>query len=171
MNNPTLYIFVGYPGSGKTTLSKLIHEQTGAVHIWADHERHLEFSPVTYSHIESEALYNRLNSLCEQYLSEGKSVIYDTNFNFFLDRQLMRNIAKKHNANIRLIWMTTPTEVAKVRATTEEDLSDTRVFGIMKDEDFKRISNHLEKPHPDEKPLKIDGTAINESTLKQVLEN
>ena len=165
MNKPKLYLFVGYPGSGKTSISKLIKEKTGAVHIWADRERHLQFKPVTYSRPESDELYTRLNSQCEQYLIEGKSVIYDTNFNFYLDRQLLRNIAKKHNAETVLIWMTTPIEIAKSRATSELHNSDTRILGVMKDEDFNRISNHLEKPLPSEKPIKIDGTVINEDLL------
>jgi predicted kinase len=36
LNNPTLYIFSGLPGSGKTTLSRLLAQRVGAAHIRID---------------------------------------------------------------------------------------------------------------------------------------
>jgi len=104
----TLYLMVGYPGSGKTTASKIIEQQTNAVHLWADHERKKMFAKPTYSHEENLILYDRLNDLTDQLLGQGKSIIYDTSFNFYQDRQKLRAIANKHNVECVLIWVVTP---------------------------------------------------------------
>jgi predicted kinase len=169
MQKQVLYIFVGFPGAGKTTISKLIHKQTGAEHIWADHERHVQFKPVTYSKEESKALYERLNKLCEDYLIQGKSVIYDTNFNFYEDRELLRSIAIANNAEPRLIWVTTPSDIAKSRAIELDPSSETRVLGIMSSTEFERISNHLETPKDTENPIIIDNSNLSEEQIRHRL--
>src|SRR5436853_7687938 len=75
MSQPTLYLMLGYPGAGKTTAAKLIHELNGAVHLWGDHERRLNYPEPTYSHEETRALYDDLNYRAEQLLADGQSVI------------------------------------------------------------------------------------------------
>jgi predicted kinase len=167
----TLFLMVGYPGSGKTTASKLIHEQTDAVHIWADHERHKMFESPNHSQGESQKLYASLNDLTDKLLAEGKSVIFDTNFNFYKDRQLLRSIADKHNAKTIIVWVTTPLDLSRARATQHSHGRETRVWGNMPLSDFERIVSHLQPPHDDEHPVKIDGTHITQETIAQILTN
>lgn len=166
----TLYLLVGYPGSGKTTTSKFIHELTGAVHIWADRERRQMFGEPTHSPEESRALYDHLNIMTDQLLGQGKSVIFDTNFNFYKDRQHLRDIAAKHHAKTVVVWITTPKETAKQRAVHERTLRNFYEY-ILPEADFERLSNHLEAPRDDEMPIKIDGTTVTIDTVKQTLHN
>jgi predicted kinase len=163
-----LFLLVGYPGSGKTTASRLIHEQTGAVHIWADRERRLMFGNPTHSKDESRALYDHLNNVTDQLLGQGKSVIFDTNFNFYKDRQHLRDIAKKHGAKAVVIWITTPKETAKKRAVHERTLRNFYEY-VLPEEVFERMSNHLEPPREDEHPVTLDGTHIDAETISQTL--
>lgn len=160
---------VGYPGSGKTTASKLIHEQTGAVHIWADRERRQMFGNPTHSADESKALYSCLNEVTDKLLSEGKSVIFDTNFNYYKDRQHLRAIAAKHGAKTAVIWITTSKQTAKRRAVHERTLRNYYEY-VLPEEDFERLSNHLEPPHDDERPIKIDGTDITADMILNALQ-
>lgn len=160
---------LGYPGAGKTTAAKVIHDLTGATHLWADHERRKLFQIPTYSHIENLGLYDQLNETVAQLLSRGESVIFDTNFNFYKDRQKLRNIAAKHNATTLLIWVTTPKEVARERATKNAHVQTTRVLGNIPLAAFERISSNLEKPRDDEKHITVDGTKISESYIKKLL--
>lgn len=160
MQRATLYLMVGYPGSGKTTVSLLIHELTGAVHIWADHERRLMFGTPTHSKAESRQLYDHLNALVAAMLAKGKSVIFDTNFNFRSDRDMMRQLAKTHTAVCKLIWVQADKTLAFERASIDTHLQPTRVLGDFQKDAFDRMIQNLEPPTDDEQPIILDGTVI-----------
>jgi predicted kinase len=169
MQKPKLYLFVGYPGAGKTTVAKVIHEATGAVHLWADRIRRERFEHPAYSHEENLELYNHLNELTGELLRSGNSVLFDTNFNFYKDREHLRHIANAHGAEVVLIWLTTPKDVARHRATEEHHQNHTRVLGTMPPEEFDRMARNLQEPSADEQAIAVDGTKLNEEELKQKL--
>ncbi|MCA9344723.1 AAA family ATPase, partial [Candidatus Saccharibacteria bacterium] len=90
-SKPNLYLMLGYPGAGKTTAAKIISELTGAVHIWADHERRQMHDSDNYVQVERTAefnikLYDSLNKRSVELLKQGKSVVYDAAFNHLKDR-------------------------------------------------------------------------------------
>jgi hypothetical protein len=169
MAKPILYLFVGYPGAGKTTVARLIKKMTGATHIWADHERSKMFKIPDHSRSESEKLYRYLDERTDQLLHEGKSVLFDTNFNFYHDREYLRQIATKNGADSVLIWLTTPKELARKRAVEQSHDNGNRVYGNMTDADFERICSHLEPPQESEHPVMIDGSNVTEQAVKQRL--
>ncbi len=160
---------LGYPGSGKTTTSKAIHKLTGAVHLWADHERRRKFQNPTHSHQENLELYADLNQKTDELLAEGKSVIFDTNFNFYKDRQHLREIAAKYSADTKLIWVRTPRELSKERATEKSHGQETRILGNMSAQDFDRMSGNLQAPRDDEPYIEIDGTKATQENVAQQL--
>lgn len=157
---------LGYPGAGKTTIAHELAKQTGAVHIWADHERNRMFQAPTHSKNESDELYAYLNEVADQELAAGKTVVYDTNFSYYADRQLLGAIAAHYGVPTVLIWVTTPRDVAEHRAVHDSHQKDTRVWGNMSHADFKRIADHLEPPHADETVIAIDGSNIKENLEK-----
>lgn len=169
MTTPRLYLFVGYPGAGKTTVSQALAAQTGAVHLWADKERRNMFGTPTHSQEESKRLYTHLNDVADRLLAEGKSVIFDTNFNFYRDREHLRQIAAKHGADTAVVWITTPKEVAKQRAVHDRVLRNAYEY-VLPEQEFERMSNHLEPPRKSEKILTIDGTNFDPADLPRILE-
>lgn len=170
MRQPILYIFIGYPGAGKTTVAKYIAQQTGAIHLWADKERRNMFNSPTHSIQESKRLYDVLDDKTERLLSEGKSVIFDTNFNYRSDRQLLRAIADKYGATTRLIWLTTPKNIAKARALHHTHRDHNGYPVTMTVAEFDRLSNHLEPPLSAEQAIKIDGSRIDLDSISAQLD-
>ena len=169
MSKPKLYLFVGYPGAGKTTVAKYIAQESGAAHLWADSIRRERFSEPTYTHEENIQLYNHLNELTGELLRAGNSVLFDTNFNFYKDREHLRHIAAEHGADTVLVWMTTPVETAKHRATEEHHQDHHRALGVMSSEEFDRIAGNLQPPTEDEHAIEIDGTNLTIAELKEKL--
>jgi predicted kinase len=170
MSQPTLFLMIGYPGSGKTTTAKMIHTLTGAVHLWADHERKKMFEHPQHNHAENLALYDALNTLTDHLLQEGKSVVFDTNFNFYKDRKKLRRIAARHGAKTITVWITTPKEIARERATKDAHKQHTRILGDMPVEHFERIAGNLQEPRPDEHAIQLDGTRIDMALVAHALE-
>jgi predicted kinase len=169
MTRPTLYLFVGYPGAGKTTIAKIIADATDGVHLWADMERHVMFGTPSHTRTESRELYDHLNTVTDQLLAEGRCVVFDTNFNFRKDRDHMRKIAAKHGAEVRVVWVTTPRDIARHRATEDSDGKPTRIWGNMRLPDFNRLSDNLQTPDDDEDVIRIDGSETDVDAVRQKL--
>lgn len=168
MSKPTLYLFIGYPGAGKTTTAKLIAKEAGAVHLWADAERHKMFGEPTHSTEESLQLYNALNQKAADLLASGQSVVFDTNFNFYEDRRILRDIADKAGAHTLIIWMTTPVSVARDRSVCAPQTRNGYEVG-MSNEQFDSIISKLEPPRENEIVIKIDGTNLDEQEVLELL--
>jgi predicted kinase len=167
---PALYLFVGYPGAGKTTIAQLIEQRTGAVHLWADNIRQQMFDKPTHDRAESKQLYDTLNAEAETMVGRGQSVIFDTNFNFYDDRELMRQIALKHDSTPVLIWVTTPIEVARQRAVQQSENMPTRLFGNMPLSDFERMAGNLQPPRAEECAVLLDGSHLDPEAVYQALQ-
>lgn len=170
MKRPVLYLMLGYPGSGKTTASRALHDITGAVHLWADKIRNERFPHPTHSHAENLELYTHLNELTGELLATGQSVIFDTAFNFFKDREHLRDIAKRHDADVVLLWVRTDKDLARERATQPDHAARNTYPHTMPEERFERVAGDLEPPGPEEPYIAVDGTKITNEYMRRLLD-
>lgn len=154
-----LYLMLGYPGAGKTTTAKVIHELTGAEHISSDAMRLKLFPQPSFSQMEHDQLYRHIDKEVERLLGEGKDVIYDANLNRFRHRKEKYDMCERTGATPVLIWVQTPKELAKSRA-----IHQSRAHLIPHNETpvsmFERIARVIEEPHPTEAYISVDGTKV-----------
>lgn len=166
----TLYLFVGPPGAGKTTVANFICRSTGAMHIWADRERQAMFGHPTHDAEESRELYEHLNQKTATLLSQGSSVVFDTSFNFRKDRDHLRNIAEEAGARVVIIHLTTPHDLAKQRATHGRHAERNGMPVTMSQETFDRIAGHYQPLGADEPAVELDGSNLDDNTIAAALD-
>lgn len=172
-NEPTLYMMLGFPGAGKTTVAEMIAKITGAVHLNSDQIRlHMFDGKPKFTLEEHNFLYNTLDYFTELILDSGKSVIYDANLNQYSYRKEKYDIAAKTDAQAQLIWVKTDEALARQRATLEADNNPAhRPFGNMNTAVFERLAAGLEEPRKNENAIIIDGAKdINIEKIKKALD-
>lgn len=160
MNKNTLYLMMGRPGAGKTTAAQVICDITGSTHLWTAKIRVERYGRPSFKHSENIAIYDHMNRMADELLAAGNDVVFDTSFNYYADRQKLRKIADEHEANTVVVWVQTPKDLARDRATKDAHLHDTRILGDMSEADFERLAEKLEKPQPGETVIELDGTKI-----------
>lgn len=171
MNQPTLFLMLGYPGAGKTTTAEIVSELTGAVKLSSDQIRLHMFKHPKFTQDEHDAVYGTLDYLTELLLGRGVSVIYDANLNRFQHRLEKYEICERTGAKSVVLWLRTETELAKKRAT---ELGHTdparRVYGNLSPEVFDRLAREIEPPREDEQVIELDGTNLQKQTVAELLD-
>jgi hypothetical protein len=167
--NPTLYLLMGLPGAGKTTVAKEIESITKAVRLSSDEARLMIWPEPDFTESEHSQLYDYLNEQTENLLAAGKDVIYDANLNRREHRQEKYDLAKKVGADVVLCWVKTPEEIALERRITEAHHHKL----VPKHEDaksmFKRIASVIEEPGNSEPYIAFDGTKITKQYVARQL--
>lgn len=160
---------MGLPGAGKTTAARVIEELTDAVRLSSDDVRLCLFAKPAFSQTEHNALYEHLNQQTRQLLLEGRSVVYDANLNRYIHRLEKYEIAKNTAAQVILIWVKTPREVARERRIEAAEHHHL----VPRNEDpssmFERIAELIEPPLADEPYIALDGTRITAEYISETL--
>jgi len=164
-----LYMLMGLPGSGKTTVAKYIAELTGATRLSSDEERLKLWDHPSFTQQEHDKLYEFLNSRTRELLEADTSVIYDANLNRSVHREEKYKLAKKLNAETILIWVRTPRELAKSRRIEEVENHQYVPKNETPATMFERIAEILESPSGAEKYIELDGTKITSEYISKKL--
>lgn len=170
MKKTVLYLMLGYPGAGKTTTAKVIHDLTGAVHVSSDEMRLKMFPHPSFSQSEHDQLYRYIDREVEQLLRAGNNVIYDANLNRHRHRQEKYDMCARVGARPLLIWVQTAKELAKSRAV-HHSRSQLVPHNESPAEMFDRIARVIEEPHPNEKYISVDGTKVTADYVRQLLQD
>ncbi len=168
MSQATLHLLMGLPGSGKTTLGKLLETETKATYLSSDEYRLMLFKEPCFSQEEHDMLYATLDHNVLHLLEAGRDVIYDANLNRKIHRLEKYELAKNYGAKVRLWWVQTPEKLAKQRRIDEQDhllIPENETPENM----FDRIAGVFEPPEEDEDFTVVDGTNITKDSVVEEL--
>lgn len=153
-SQPTLYLMLGLPGSGKSVTGKAIANITGASYILSDQIMKRLFPEPKFIPEEYKKMMSVLFARMHGALCEGKSVVIDANNNRRDNRKRQGKIAANYGANMITVFVTTPEHIAKQRAQTERDEQSF----FISDEVFDRFKSRMQPPFEAEDYIVIDGT-------------
>ena len=143
----TLYVMIGAPGSGKTTLAKANAEHTGAVHISRDEVRFSLITDKDNYFAKENQVYKTFTKLISDNLAAGHTVIADaTHLNKKSRYKLFHNIHYNPlETTVIGIYMDIPLETCLER-------NDTRKGGrtFVPPHDLYNMYEHLQPPTYDE---------------------
>lgn len=168
--NKYLFLLMGYPGAGKTSIAQIIEKKFQAKHLWVDHVRNNLFDKPTHSSVESQIIYSYLNTKTSRLLSEDHSVVFDTSFNLRKDRDHLRLIANDHQALSLVLWINTPKHIAKQRALSTNHQLRNGYDKVMTEQHFEYLCQQLSPPDPDEHYLMLNGTDITPSGVDNLMQ-
>ncbi|MCA9330583.1 ATP-binding protein [Candidatus Saccharibacteria bacterium] len=164
-----LYLMMGLPGAGKTTVAEHISQLTGALHISSDDIRRELFPHSTFTQSEHDQLYAELDKRVEQALRTGHSVVYDANLNRRQHRDEKRALAEQLTVVTKLIWVKTPEEIARERRVNDQPQHDLTPTNETPADMFDRIAQLLEPPQTDETYVMIDGQHVSTESVSSAL--
>lgn len=169
MKKPLLVMFVGIPGSGKTTFARQLAQELGAVLLNSDGLRmsmwgSLDAIQATHGSVEERKAANKLtfgamNYAANQALAAGVSAVYDCNANHAWERQEKHDIAKSQGAISVVVRIKVPYDVSLHRVQARDEAHDQRKFPTEKRarQVLDRFAAEIEEPTADEFVVEIDG--------------
>lgn len=118
MKKSTLYIIHGFIGAGKTTFSKKLASEIGAVHLNPDEWCVKLFSKKNYEANWEKCFADTMDILwnkTKEYLNKGTDVILDMVFWDRESRNLAKDVATKSNSYFKHYYIYVPDNIAKQR--------------------------------------------------------
>lgn len=157
MQEPFVFIMLGFVGSGKSHVSEWLAKHLGAVHLRADdlrlamfgdNPREMHTRAKTMQVVSSGAYF------VQQILASGTSVVQDANHNTLATRREVASRARNNGGTPIIIWVKTPLEIAEERAAAREAAGGLKMFdeGLV-----RRFARNFQEPASDELVIVIDG--------------
>lgn len=162
---PTLFLMLGYPGSGKSTFARQLAEAEGLSRISSDDIRPYMYAAekAVRNPRNNPAVFGALDYVAEKLLAAGLSTIYDANFNRRKDREKHRLYAEKIGARTVVLWIKTPLETARRRETVRAAAGESLAIPP---ERYRQLVDSLQEPAAGEDVVAIDGLAPFEKQLQ-----
>ncbi|MCB9147222.1 MAG: AAA family ATPase [Caldilineaceae bacterium] len=124
----TLIAIGGLPGSGKSSVARMVAQELEAVHLNSDRIRRALFATRAYTPEESRAVYQALYQRAADALAAGSDVVLDATFAKAAYRQPIFNLARVTGTQLYFVWITCAPEVTAARLTARVgDVSEADV--------------------------------------------
>ena len=98
-----LVLVCGLPGTGKSTVARVLRERVAAEWVRTDEVRKALFEKPEYTKEEREFVYDQILKLAEIYLRQNKSVIIDATFHRRATRQKFIDLSKKLGVKLAIV--------------------------------------------------------------------
>lgn len=158
LHKPTLIMLYGFPGSGKTFVSRQLCEDINAAHIQGDRIRFELFEEPRYDPQENEIITHLMQYMAEEFLNAGISVIYDVNAGRTTDRRALRELARKVKAETVLAWLQIDIESAFFRVSKRDRRRiDDRYTSPLDQPTFEALIGEMQNPVITEDYVVISG--------------
>ncbi len=166
---PAIVMFVGIPGSGKTTFARQLAKKLDAVVLNSDSLRiwmwgSREAVPSSYrdgpevKKHSNMLTFGAMNYAANQIVATGRSVVYDCNANHYYEREEKYRLAEEHGAVALTIRIKVPYEVSLERVQSREESHDQRQMSAEKAKEvLGRFVAEIEEPGANEHVIEIDG--------------
>lgn len=163
-SSPVLMLMRGVSASGKSTVSQMMLEKTGAIRVRSDVERKRLYDvpldnskderrsdPINsglYSARASVETYNRLLTCAESIISAGYSVIIDAASLRYEQRHPFQQLATRLGVRFFILEVTAPEQVLKQRITARKnDVSDADIEVLEYQLEIWHALSADERPH------------------------
>jgi len=151
----TLY---GFPGAGKTYLSRQLSEDIQIAHLQADRIRNELFTEPKYDKAEDEVVLQIMNYMTEEFLKANVSVIYDYNAIRNSQRHMLRDLARSSRAENLLIWLQLDMETSYLRNyKRDKRKADDKYSRSLNQDDFKSYIAGMKNPTNLENYIVVSG--------------
>ena len=163
---PLLITFLGSIGSGKSFFARQLSERMRIARFNPDSARIAVHGSVEALMLRPERdteydvmLFKLIDYGVEAVLKSGHSVIYDTaRYNGIANRYQVNELADSVGAQVVLVWIKTPRDVATVRATNREERADQRQLSAEKTERYLDFhETNFNPPQVGELVIEISG--------------
>lgn len=172
---PTIYAFLGLPGSGKSYFARNLSEKFGIVRLNSDAMRMAIFGTRKMTteiyrngdrKILNSYVFKAIDYATEMLLANGQSVIQDANHNERSVRKNLEVLAARYNAQAVLVHVKTPKEVAIQRAQERIETNEQRKHTRTEIEaTHSRMLAVIDPPEDSELVIVIDGMGSSEEQL------
>lgn len=147
LSKPVLIYFLGFPGSGKSYVSRNLTSALKIAHINSDRIRSELFQNPRYDDQENAIVAHLMNYMAEEFLGAGVSVVYDVNAVRVTQRRRLIDLAKKNKAEALMVWLQIDHESAFFRTQNRDRrTSDDRYAQIHTQETFNHQLASMQNP-------------------------
>jgi predicted kinase len=154
----TLFYLTGLPGSGKTTFALNLIAYTNVKHVSLDRIAYVQLNTSIFNqNTKLSLVISEGDYQVEDYLSEGKPVIYDGNFNTKELREHLVRLSKRFGVPLVCIYIASPNEVCHKRALTPRYGKITSIVRVLTEKQYDKAQKEFVEPRITKNMVTISG--------------